>query len=136
MINGASAKFDLDNEFIGLSEIEYNNRGVYFNLGNNTGLRHTFIDSNNVVNGQTYYYAVTSYDRGSINLQIAPSECSKLITVNPERNETFLDINTVKIIPKPPAAGYTPGVVNNDLISHSYGRATGCLLYTSDAADD
>ena len=127
MINGASAKFDLDNEFIGLSEIEYNNRGVYFNLGNNTGLRHTFIDSNNVVNGQTYYYAVTSYDRGSVNLQIAPSECSKLITVNPERNETFLDINTVKIIPRPPAAGYTPGAVNNDLISHSYGRATGVI---------
>ena len=125
MINGALAKFDLVNEFIGLSDIEYQNRGVYFNLGNNTGLRHSFIDSNNVINGQTYYYAVTSYDRGSSSLQISPSECSKLITVNPERNETFLDVNTVKIIPRPPALGYTPGVVMNDLILHTAGKATG-----------
>ena len=35
MINGASAKFDLNNEYQGLSNIEYENRGVYFNLGNN-----------------------------------------------------------------------------------------------------
>ena len=38
-----------------------------------------------------------------------------------------MDINTVKIIPRPPAAGYTPGAINNDLISHSYGRATGVI---------
>ena len=90
-------------------------------------MRHSFIDSNNVVNGQTYYYAVTSYDRGSASLQIAPSECSKLITVNPERNETFLDVNTVKIIPRPPASGYEPGKINNDFILHSNGKATGSI---------
>ena len=124
MINGASAKFDLNNEYQGLSNIEYENRGVYFNLGNNTGLRHSFVDSNNVINGQTYYYAVTSYDRGSSELQIAPSESSKLITVNPERNETFLDVNTVKIIPRAPAAGYVSGFINNK-IDHRTGKATG-----------
>ena len=125
LINGASAKFDLVNDYEGLSEIEYQDRGVYFNLGNNTGLRHSFIDSNNVVNGQTYYYAVTSYDRGSNSLQIAPSECSKLITINPERNETFLDVNTAKIIPKAPAAGYESGAINDNSIFHESGDATG-----------
>ena len=89
-----------------------------------TGLRHSFVDSNNVINGQTYYYAVTSYDRGSSELQIAPSESSKLITVNPERNETFLDVNTVKIIPRAPAAGYVSGFINNK-IDHRTGKATG-----------
>ena len=125
MANGASAKFDLINEYVGLSDIVYSNRGVYFNLGNNTGLRHSFVDSNNVINGQTYYYAVTSYDRGSSALAISPSECSKLITVNPERNETFLDVNTAKIIPRPRAAGYQSSYIDSDTIMHSSGKATG-----------
>ena len=127
MINGSSAKFDLINEYEGLSDIEYSSRGTYFNLGNNTGLRHSFVDSNNVINGQTYYYAVTSYDRGSSELEISPSECSKLITVNPERNETFLDVNTVKIIPRPPAAGYKPAFINNNALLHATGNATGIV---------
>ena len=122
MANGASAKFDLINEYVGLSDIVYSNRGVYFNLGNNTGLRHSFVDSNNVINGQTYYYAVTSYDRGSSALAISPSECSKLITVNPERNETFLDVNTAKIIPRPRAAGYQSSYIDSDTIMHSSGN--------------
>ena len=46
-----------------------------------------FVDSNNVVNGQTYYYAVVSYDHGDSELMVAPAECSKTITVNPETGE-------------------------------------------------
>ena len=72
MVGGASAKFDLDNEYHGLSNILYTGHGTPYNLGNNTGLRHTFIDSNKVVNGQNYYYAVVSYDHGDEDLIIAP----------------------------------------------------------------
>ncbi len=123
--SGASAKFDLDNEYIGLSTIPFANRGVYYNLGNNTGIVHSFVDSNHVINGQEYYYAVVSYDHGDDSLQIAPVECSKRITVDPERNETLFDVNTLKVIPRSPSAGYVKGQIDNNVILHTGGVGTG-----------
>ena len=125
--NGAKAKFDLVNDYYGLSDIEYTGRGVFYNLGANTGIVHSYVDSNNVINGQTYYYAVASYDHGDDSLKIAPVECSKLITVNPENNEVFLDVNTTQIIPRAPVAGYQPGVVIGDNIFHLTGNSTGSI---------
>ncbi len=125
MITGAPAKFDLDNDFSGLSTIPFPGRGVYYNLGSNTGLVHSYIDSNKVINGQTYYYAVVSYDHGDDSLGIAPSECSKTITLNPENNEVMLDVNTIQIIPRSPAAGFVPGELDNNWIEHVGGVATG-----------
>ncbi len=127
LTTGASAKFDIDNEYSGLSSIPFSRPGVFYNLGNNTGIVHSFVDSNNVINGQQYYYAVVSYDHGDDSLGIAPSECSKQITVDPERNETLYDVNTLKIIPRSPAAGYTEGQINNDVILHTGGVGTGDL---------
>ncbi len=125
-ILGASAKFDLENEYIGLSDIPYTGRGMFYNLGNNTGIVHSFIDSNNVVNGQIYYYAVVSYDHGDMALNVAPTECSKAITVNPETNEIFLDVNTVRVIPRTKAAGYVEGgIVEEEIVEHFAGIATG-----------
>jgi hypothetical protein len=77
--NGVPAQFDLVNEFAGLAEIEYKGRGVRFDLGNNNGLVRSFVDSNNVINGATYYYAVTSYDHGDIKGELAPSESQRTI---------------------------------------------------------
>lgn len=125
MVTGAPAKFDLINEYSGFSNIPFTGRGVYYKLGSNTGLRHSFVDSNNVINGQTYYYAVVSYDHGDDSLMIAPVECSKRITVDPERNEILLDVNTIMVVPRAPAAGYQPGVVENNWIAHLAGVATG-----------
>ena len=127
MATGAPARFDLDNDYSGLSTIPYGDRGVFYNLGSNTGLRHSFIDSNNVINGQTYYYAVVSYDHGDDSLGIAPSECSKTITLNPETNEVILDVNTKQIIPRVPTAGYVPGNINEGFIEHVSGVATGIV---------
>lgn len=125
--NGASARFDLDNDYVGLSTIPYTGRGVYYYLGNNTGIQHAFVDSNNVINGQSYYYSVVSYDHGDVDLEIPPTECSKLITVNPENNEIFLDLNTVQVIPRAPAGGYQSGYIENQAIVHTAGIATGNL---------
>jgi predicted secreted protein len=125
MSTGAPARFDLNNEYSGLSTIPYTGRGVYYNLGSNTGLVHSFIDSNNVFNGQTYYYAVVSYDHGDDSLGIAPAECSKTITLNPETNEVMLDVNTTQIVPRSPTAGFVPGQLDNDWIEHTSGVATG-----------
>jgi len=127
-VNGATAKFDLVNDYAGLSSIPYAGRGAYYNLGNNTGLVHSFVDSNNVVNGQIYYYAVVSYDHGDDSLGVAPTECSKSITLNPETNEIFLDVNTIRIIPRIPTAGFSEGVVLDDgFIDHVAGFGTGII---------
>jgi len=127
-VDGASAKFDLINDYFGLSSIEFTGRGVKYNLGENSGLRHVFVDSNNVVNGQTYYYAVVSYDHGDAELVVAPAECSKTITVNPETNEVLLDVNTIAIVPKAPTAGYVASSINDPGVEHIGGKGTGDVV--------
>ncbi len=126
-VDGASAKFDLVNDYSGLSEILYTGRGTSYNLGDNTGLRHVFVDSNNVVNGQTYYYAVVSYDHGDSELMVAPAECSKTITVNPETGEVLLDVNTVSIVPRPVTAGYVASALDSTGLVQIQGNGTGLL---------
>ena len=126
---GGWAKFDLINEYQGPSDIPYTGRGISYHLGNNTGLVHSFVDSNNVVNGQRYFYAISAYDHGTKVMNIGPSESSKTITLNPETNEIFLDINTASVIPSAPAAGYTSGswdmIDSVAFIDHIEGSGTG-----------
>ncbi len=126
---GANAQFDLENDKFGPSNIPYSARGVSFFLGDDTGLRWSFVDSNNVINGQTYYYAVVSYDHGSDSLNIPPSVCSKIISYDPTTNEYSFDVNTAQVIPRRRAAGYINGQIKNyddnfgveRLIGHSTG---------------
>ena len=125
MFNGAPARFDLDNDYFGMSSVVYPGRGAYYTLGDNTGLVHSYVDSNNVLNGQTYYYAVVSYDHGSEALQIPPSECSKTITLNPTTNELIIDVNTIRIVPSAPAIGLVRGTIKDNLIEHRAGVTTG-----------
>ena len=128
MFNGAPARFDLDNDYFGMSDVVYPGRGAYYTLGDNTGLVHSYIDSNNVLNGQTYYYAVVSYDHGSRELQIPPSECSKTITLNPTTNELITDVNTVRVIPSSPAIGVISGDIKDNTITHKAGVTTGDIF--------
>ena len=51
---------DLLNENSGFTDFGMVN-GAGYNLGNNTGINHIFVD-NTVQNGRTYYYAVVAYD--------------------------------------------------------------------------
>ena len=135
MFNGAPARFDIDNDYFGMSDVVYPGRGAYYTLGDNTGLVHSYTDSNNVLNGQTYYYAVVSYDHGSRELQIPPSECSKTITLNPTTNELITDVNTVRVIPSSPTIGVISGDIKDNTITHKAGVTT-CLLYTSPSPRD
>ncbi len=127
-VNGVDAQFDLINEFSGLSEIEYSGRGVRYNLGNNTGLVHSFVDSNNVHNGVTYYYAVSSYDHGDLKAELAPSESQRTIQRDPLTRAFSFDVNTAMVVPGPPAQGYvgpeTDGSDEN-LAFREIGNATG-----------
>jgi hypothetical protein len=95
-------QFDLDNGISGFSGVPV--RGVHFWLGDDTGLLHVWTDES-VVNGQKYYYAVTSYDRGSDSLGIAPTECSKYISISPD-GTVDKGKNVAIVRAEAPSAGY------------------------------
>ncbi len=131
---GVEAKFDLVNEISGPSLIPYPKRGVAYDMGNDTGLFHTYVDSNNVINGQKYYYTVVAYDRGwnggdedAFQNGIPPSETSKTITFNPVTDDFIFDDNTVAVIPSPVVAGYVPPSINegSNQVQRVSGKGTG-----------
>lgn len=127
--NGVPAVFDLENEYSGLAEIEFAGRGVRFDLGTNSGLVHTFVDSNNVENGVTYFYAVTSYDHGDEAAQLAPTESQRTIQRDPVTRLFTFDINTAGVVPGRPATGFVdPGLDNplgENAATREVGNATG-----------
>jgi len=105
------AQFDLIDGETGLHPIDVN--GALFNLGDDTGLKHSFIDTT-VQNGQTYYYAISAYDRGftTINIKgefegIPPSETTTILKEDIAGKITT-DINTAVVTPSAAAAGYIP----------------------------
>ncbi|MBT8399135.1 MAG: hypothetical protein KJO98_01555 [Rhodothermia bacterium] len=122
------AQFDLQNGLRGPHPVSVN--GVQFNLGVDSGLRHTFIDRD-VVNGQTYYYGVVAYDRG-----LVARDANGVVTTDPDGNVRGLspslttavvkndvagnittDINTASVVPRAPAAGYVPPELSDVEIS-------------------
>ena len=118
------AQYDLVDGVTGLHPIDVN--GAKFYLGNDSGLQHSFIDTT-VQNGQTYYYAVVSYDQGFTTttvtgefIGIPPSECTSIIKVD-INGQVKTDINTAVVIPRAPAAGYVPG----SIMTAASGPATG-----------
>ncbi len=104
------AEFDVKNGIKGLHPIDI--EGIKFDLGEDTGLRHYFVDTD-VENGQTYYYALVPYDRGLTTVTstgevsgISPSEASSVIRVSAAGVVEYVDINCAVITPRAPAAGY------------------------------
>ena len=132
-VQGVEARFDLNNGIKGASDIPFPGRGIAYDLGDDTGLFHTFVDSNNVINGQTYYYALAAYDRGfagnagdAFTNGIPPSETSKTITFDPTTDTYIFDLNTVSAIAKPRVAGYMgPSALGDAGLEHASGHATG-----------
>ena len=102
-------QFDLIDGIKGLHPIDVN--GAMFDLGDDTGLKHSFIDTT-VQNGQTYYYAIAAYDQGFVTTNITgvtegipPSETTTTLKKDINGNITT-DINTAVITPRTTAAGY------------------------------
>ena len=113
----ALAVFDLVNDILDYSAISV--EGVQFFLGNDTGVKHSFKDTT-VVNGQRYFYAVTSYDRGIEQLGIYPSESA--ISVNQTlRGGIILPKNVAIVYPNDQAPGYKPGTYRNLEHAEGYG---------------
>ncbi len=101
-------------------------QGWAFNLGEETGLEHSYVDED-VENGRTYYYAVVSYDRGDEETGIIPSECTKQITEQ-KSGEVILDVNTVKVTPSSEKAGYVAPEAEAELERIS-GQGAGSVSY-------
>ena len=113
------AIFDEKNGLKGPHPIGFN--GVQFDMGEDTGLEYIYVDSNSVINGQKYYYAVTAYDKGynydffekgfseQENLQeISPSECSIIMDLDYKGNVINVSENVAIVTPNATAIGYVP----------------------------
>jgi hypothetical protein len=117
-------QFDLDDGIQGYHPVDIN--GVKFDLGTDSGLLHSFTDTSNVINGQRYFYAVTSYDFGFEFGGVAPSESFIKINVDPQGNITT-GSNVVVVRPRTPIAGYLPTEIAN--FEHIRGSSTGDIEF-------
>ncbi|MCC7430428.1 hypothetical protein IT568_06285 [bacterium] len=115
------AQWDLNNSISGASPYVDDN-GTGFFLGKNTGLTHSFVDSG-LVNGVTYYYAITAYDIGGEieGLVIPPTENSISISAI-DGKIISLDKNTVVVTPTQPNPGFIEAEVGE--IKHVRGTSS------------
>jgi hypothetical protein len=95
----------------------------YQSLGNETGLKHTFVDST-VYNGIEYWYCVTAYDKGNQDPDsLEPSYESAKGRPGAQ--------NVVSVTAAPPPAGYTPAyIMNGDTLQPIGGSCEGLALVT------
>jgi hypothetical protein len=135
------AIFDFDDGLKGPHPIAFN--GVQFDMGEDSGLQYEFVDSQNVINGLKYYYAVTAYDKGydleffdkgysdRENLQpIAPSECSVTLDLDYKGNVVSLSKNAAIVTANAAAIGYVaPNTVpdGEEFLKHLQGYGSGII---------
>ena len=122
------AQFDMANGLKGPHPLQFGETigqptGIHFYMGEDTGLQHYLVDED-VLNGRTYYYSITAYDRGYVQgffdqglsalknaLPIAPAESPASIRlVNGEI--VGMDQNTAVATPNPLASNLIPGSSN------------------------
>ncbi len=129
--------YDKVDGLTGEHPIPFPNLGVHYDMGKDSGLKHSYVDTL-VENGRTYYYAVTSIDAGNdwdfferelvtvdYPLAAMPSESPFGITVNPLGDIIFRDRNTAVCIPTEPTAGFTEPFVDSLKVDHLSGFARG-----------
>jgi len=138
------AQFDLNNGLTGPHPLQFGEEleapiGAHFYMGDDTGLKHYYVDKN-LVNGRTYYYAVTAYDKGydtdffekglsetEFLLPITPSESPASIVVTGGL-VTRMDRNTAIATPSTRASNYEDATIEGDgVLTHLEGVATGTI---------
>ena len=125
VLNGESCQWDLIDGKNGWHPVSLN--GVKYYLGDDTGLVHSFTDTD-VINGQRYYYAVVSYDfGGDLTNNIIPSDSPMRLRINSLTGEVDMGSNVVEVIPVEPAAGYVDETQNKN-IEH-FGLSDGKVSY-------
>ncbi len=106
------AIYDLVDEWKGQDPLN-----PFFDLGNNSGLRYSFVDKD-VINGVRYRYTITAYDMPDLESGQSSLESSK-------GNDPRL-IQTIDIIPGLRPQGFSPGKADS-LAVHIAGDATGYI---------
>ena len=114
-------QYDLDNEHEGFFPGHID--GIQYYLGDNSGLVHTWTDTN-VINGHQYFYAVSAYDHGSVEKEILPAETSKFVTMD-RGGKINSAKNVISVIPDAPAAGYIAPPASKDIYSINTPHGTG-----------
>jgi hypothetical protein len=141
--NKPLAIFDLENGLIGPHPVAFS--GIQFDMGEDTGVRHHYVDTE-VQNGQTYYYAIASYDRGYSDdfyqlglsekeglLEVAPAECIYVVDISASGEVLALGPNVAGVVPNAPVAGYVaPNTPPSgfEFVEHDSGAATGDIIVT------
>jgi hypothetical protein len=115
------AQFDLVDGVQGFSQVDIN--GVKYWLGNESGLKHSFVDTS-IINGQRYFYAVVAYNFGYPAGNIAPAETPIQVSVAADGTITH-GINVAVVRPSSTAAGYLPPEL--DSFTHATGGASGSI---------
>ncbi|MFQ5708096.1 MAG: hypothetical protein ACE5HO_11630 [bacterium] len=134
-----AAQFDVIDNIKGSDPVGLPN-GAHFFLGNDTGLAHSWTDTN-VINGQTYYYAVVSYDAGDPNLGtggLPPSQSTSIIQKDLSGTITT-DVNTVVVMPGVPASGYQPPEIQQipeQISGPGTGRITVSIVLPNEIASE
>ena len=101
--------------------------GTSYYLGDDTGIKHHFVDED-VVNGRTYYYALVAYDYGlaptdAIENGIPPSENNAIIELDENEYVISTGINVAEVYAAAPSSGYlNPSLdINDDNIIYGTG---------------
>ena len=111
------AQFDLENGITGYDSLGF--EGVHFDLGDDTGLQHSWVDSS-VQNGFTYYYAITAYDFGFVPGGITPSESNITLSLKSDGSIKSIGKNVAKVTPEAPSAGYIPPSLGNVVLINGF----------------
>ena len=125
------AQFDLDNGINGYfrpsADLFQESRGASFYLGEDSGLEHSFIDTD-VENGKRYFYALVAYDRGDELTDIFPKENDKRIDIMTSGAvRTFQ--NTVVVTPNAKVAGYDAPPEGSVQLDGEGVKGTGAVYY-------
>ena len=131
-------QFDLVDGRRGYSQRDV--QGVHFWLGDETGIRHTWTDTD-VTNGQEYYYAIVAYDYGVESpietRRTFPSQNSVSVT-RTTRGGIILPSNVVRVRPNPRALGYRAATTDtaNHVLGHGVGRVAIEVVNSNPVPDD
>ncbi|MBN2103527.1 hypothetical protein JW835_05745 [bacterium] len=104
---------DKIDSIMGYSTIGGEKDGHLVYLGDDTGIRHYFVDTD-VQNGRTYYYALVAYDYGIKDMNIAPAENMVDIELDESENIVHTGQNIQIVTPRQRAAGYVPPEIEID----------------------
>ena len=136
---GDRVQFDLKNGLLGAHPVPIGAFGVSYDMGTDSGLQYSYVDST-VENGRTYYYAVVSVDQGYHTsffgngisqfeslAEITPTESSKIIEVDAFDRPINIDRNAAVVVPQPAALGYVEPRLAEGGIQRLSGNASGRL---------